>query len=100
MGIFFRFNLRISALLVEDFMELQTRIDALKSSDIFAYPEMGYRKSQLSTQEILKNPILPRDTAQVKDLLRKIGEPATIFGEKDPERRLRLKQLIIGLTDA
>lgn len=43
--------------------------------------------------------MVPTDPAQVKKLLRRIGEPVTLFGEREPERRDRLKKLMAMLTD-
>eukprot|EP00747_Dinoflagellata_sp_TGD_P152767 gnl/TRDRNA2_/TRDRNA2_177339_c0_seq6.p1 gnl/TRDRNA2_/TRDRNA2_177339_c0~~gnl/TRDRNA2_/TRDRNA2_177339_c0_seq6.p1 ORF type:complete len:373 (+),score=-7.24 gnl/TRDRNA2_/TRDRNA2_177339_c0_seq6:60-1178(+) len=50
-------------------------------------------------QKKLKDIQIPKETNQVKDLLRKMGAPITLFGEKDPERKMRLKQLITGVTE-
>jgi U4/U6 small nuclear ribonucleoprotein PRP4 len=43
---------------------------------------------------------VPVESRQVIDLLRKIGEPITIFGEKDSHRRERLKEIISKLPNA
>jgi U4/U6 small nuclear ribonucleoprotein PRP4 len=43
----------------------------------------------------LKLVAVPVDPKMVKDLLRKLGEPVTLFGEKELDRRDRLKNCII-----
>lgn len=42
---------------------------------------------------------IPVESKQVKDLLRKINEPTSLFGENDIDRRERLKKLLRHLQD-
>lgn len=43
--------------------------------------------------------VVPTDHARVKQVLRKLGEPITLFGEREAERRDRLKALLAALSD-
>ncbi|KAI8471206.1 MAG: WD40-repeat-containing domain protein [Monoraphidium minutum] len=38
--------------------------------------------------------LVPTDDAKVRDMLRQLGEPVTLFGEREMERRDRLKKIV------
>merc|ERR1712196_764670 len=42
----------------------------------------------------LEKVFIPVETRRVKEFLRKIGEPTTLFGERDHERKVRLDHLM------
>lgn len=51
--------------------------------------------SQLSRKRRLAAVTVPTDDTKVRQSLRRIGEPITLFGEGPPERRDRLRSLIL-----
>ncbi|KAL8917586.1 MAG: hypothetical protein Q9208_007869 [Pyrenodesmia sp. 3 TL-2023] len=51
--------------------------------------------SQLSRKRRLAAVTVPTDDTKVKQSLRRLGEPITLFGEGPPERRDRLRSLIL-----
>lgn len=44
---------------------------------------------ELELKQKVKTTVVPTDPAAVKAMLRAIGEPVTLFGEREPERRER-----------
>ncbi|GMH40875.1 hypothetical protein BSKO_08779 [Bryopsis sp. KO-2023] len=42
----------------------------------------------------IQSTVVPTDSAQVKQVLRNLGEPITLFGEREMERRERLKRIV------
>ncbi|KAL8725209.1 MAG: hypothetical protein Q9181_006506 [Wetmoreana brouardii] len=51
--------------------------------------------SQLNRKRRLAAVTVPTDDAKVKQALRRIGEPITLFGEGPPERRDRLRSILL-----
>lgn len=55
--------------------------------------------SQLSRKRRLAAVTVPTDDAKVRQSLRRLGEPITLFGEGPPERRDRLRTLILDTQE-
>ncbi|KAL8734037.1 MAG: hypothetical protein Q9166_001798 [cf. Caloplaca sp. 2 TL-2023] len=51
--------------------------------------------SQLARKRRLAAVTVPTDDAKVRQFLRRLGEPMTLFGEGSPERRDRLRSLLL-----
>ncbi|KAL8712497.1 MAG: hypothetical protein Q9220_003345 [cf. Caloplaca sp. 1 TL-2023] len=55
--------------------------------------------SQLSRKRRLAAVTVPTDDTRVRQHLRRLGEPMTLFGEGPPERRDRLRSILLDLED-
>jgi U4/U6 small nuclear ribonucleoprotein PRP4 len=54
---------------------------------------------QLELRRQMKNIVVPVLDSEVRTLLRQMGEPITLFGEKEMERRERLRKLLATMSD-
>ncbi|KXZ52453.1 hypothetical protein GPECTOR_9g497 [Gonium pectorale] len=71
-------------------------------ADTFALPETGQRERDAHAAKLrefelrrkIRQVVVPTDDGKVRLLLRQLGEPVTLFGEREMERRERLKRLI------
>ncbi|KAG2441873.1 hypothetical protein HXX76_003480 [Chlamydomonas incerta] len=71
-------------------------------ADVFGLPEAGNRERQAHAAKIqefelrrkIRQVVVPTDDGKVRQLLRQLGEPVTLFGEREMERRERLKRII------
>ncbi|KAL8860169.1 MAG: hypothetical protein Q9178_003433 [Gyalolechia marmorata] len=55
--------------------------------------------SQLARKRRLAAVTVPTDDVKVRQFLRRLGEPMTLFGEGSPERRDRLRSLLLDQDD-
>ncbi|EFJ41018.1 hypothetical protein VOLCADRAFT_84238 [Volvox carteri f. nagariensis] len=71
-------------------------------ADVFALPESGTREREAHAAKLrefelrrkIRQVVVPTDDGKVRQLLRQLGEPVTLFGEREMERRERLKRII------
>ncbi|GIL66866.1 hypothetical protein Vafri_20334 [Volvox africanus] len=71
-------------------------------ADVFALPESGNREREAHAAKLrefelrrkIRQVVVPTDDGKVRQLLRQLGEPVTLFGEREMERRERLKRII------
>ncbi|KAG2485719.1 hypothetical protein HYH03_015603 [Edaphochlamys debaryana] len=76
-------------------------------ADVFALPETGNREREAHAAKMkefelrrkIRQVVVPTDDGKVRQLLRQLGEPITLFGEREMERRERLKRLIAQRGD-
>lgn len=54
---------------------------------------------QLELRRQMRNIVVPVIDSEVRTLLRQMGEPITLFGEKEMERRERLRKLLATMTE-
>jgi U4/U6 small nuclear ribonucleoprotein PRP4 len=54
---------------------------------------------QLELKRQMKNIVVPVIDTEVRTLLRQMGEPITLFGEKEMERRERLRKLLATMSE-
>ncbi|GAA5857440.1 hypothetical protein JCM8547_009274 [Rhodosporidiobolus lusitaniae] len=75
-----------------DFDNLGSReVDVATSA---AHPETAALLSELDRKKLARKIALPTNDGQVRQLLRELGEPITLFGEGPADRRDRLRELI------
>lgn len=68
----------------------------------FDLPEASRRELEAQEQRIaefelrrkVRMTVVPTDDAKVRQMLRQLGEPVTLFGEREMERRERLRKLV------
>ncbi|GFR45922.1 hypothetical protein Agub_g7380 [Astrephomene gubernaculifera] len=71
-------------------------------ADVFALPETSAKERDAHAAKLkefelrrkIRQVVVPTDDGKVRQLLRQLGEPVTMFGEREMERRERLKRLI------
>lgn len=71
-------------------------------AETFALPESSNRDRELHDKVVkdlelkrkIRQVVVPTDDGKVRQLLRQLGEPITLFGEREMERRERLKRFI------
>ncbi|GLC45347.1 hypothetical protein PLESTB_000312800 [Pleodorina starrii] len=71
-------------------------------ADVFALPETGNREREAHAAKMrefelrrkIRQVVVPTDDGKVRQLLRQLAEPITLFGEREMERRERLKRII------
>ncbi|OAA68097.1 pre-mRNA splicing factor [Niveomyces insectorum RCEF 264] len=53
--------------------------------------------AQLARKKIAATVSVPKEDAKVREKLRELGEPITLFGEHPPDRKARLRDLLAGV---
>lgn len=74
------------------------RLDLPEGSSIEARKQEELVK-EIELRRQMKNLVVPTDDGKVRSTLRTLGEPITLFGEREMERRDRLRKLLATMND-